>query len=105
MTGEYIQLETIKIDWFWIITLFFGGHGYMYFEAQASSTAQNPAIVSIIGSFEIPVNYCINILVFGAEFRIESLVGSIIVMVSIIISIWYSEGRENDENSNKSSKI
>ena len=64
----------------------------MYFEAQASSTAKNPALVSIIGSFEIPVNYGIDIFIFGAEFRYMALGGSIVVMLSIIVSIWYSEG-------------
>ena len=72
----------------------------MYFEALASSSADNPSIVSIIGSFEIPINYFLNIFLFGAEFQIVSLIGSIVVMVSIIISIWFSEGQQDTQNKN-----
>ena len=85
--GESIQFSTIKSDWVWILLQFLGGNYYNFFEAKATSISKNPSMVSIIGSFEIPLNYLIDIYMFKAEFRYESLAGSLIVMISLIVSM------------------
>ena len=79
---------------------FLGGNYYNFFEAKATSISKNPSMVSIIGSFEIPLNYLIDIYMFKAEFRYESLAGSLIVMISLIVSMAYKQETEIINKSN-----
>ena len=90
MNGESISLQNLKQDWIWYILMFVGGHYYNFFEAKATSISKNPSIVSIIASFEIPLNYGIDLFLFGVEFSYVAFFGSLVVMASLLISIIFN---------------
>ena len=78
-------IEPIVDNWVWLLALIVFGILHQIALTKACELETNPSNVAIICSSDVVIIYFLNVAFMGVELNFFALLGSFIVMVSIIV--------------------
>ena len=74
-------------DWVWLVVLVFFGLTHQLAFSKACELETNPSNIAIICSSDVVIIFFLNIAFMGTEVNLYALLGSVIVMVSIVVLV------------------
>ena len=84
-TQQQNLIYPILEDWIWVIVLVFFGLTHQLALSKACELETNPSNIAIICSSEVVMFFFMDIVFMGAEVNLYALLGSVIVMISIMV--------------------
>ena len=77
----------IRKNWIQTIVMMISGLGFQLLYSKACQLEDNPSNVAIIISADVVIIYFMNVIFMGVELNLVALLGSIIVMASVVVIV------------------